>query len=97
MPYITNNERDKYRNLILQLANIPEISNKGDLEFILYSCLLKYMETREQRYSTLHDATYACQHVADEFRRRFLDKREDKARQENGEIILPKIKKENDL
>ena len=39
-----------------------------------------------ENYSNLHDATYACQHVSDEFRRRFLDKREDQAMQINGDI-----------
>lgn len=44
------------------------------------------MRNKEARYSTLHDCVYAAQHCADEFRRNFLDKREDKAKEENGDI-----------
>ena len=45
------------------------------------------MSTRDARYSTLHDCVYAVQHTADEFKRRFLDKREDDAREINGDIL----------
>jgi hypothetical protein len=44
------------------------------------------MENKEFRYTTLHDCVYAVAHCSDEFRRRFLDKREDQAIQENGDI-----------
>jgi len=46
----------------------------------------KYMQHREKRYSILHDCVYAAMHCADEFRRRFLDKREDEARETNGDV-----------
>jgi hypothetical protein len=46
------------------------------------------MKTRDQRYSTLHDCVYAAMHCADDFRRRYLDKREDQARQANGDIEI---------
>lgn len=45
-----------------------------------------YMQDKEMRYSTLHDCVYAAQHCSDEFRRRYLDVREDKAMEENGGI-----------
>lgn len=45
------------------------------------------MEDKEKRYSTLHDCTYAAQHCADEFRRRYLDRREDAAMNKNGDIV----------
>jgi len=47
----------------------------------------QFMSTREYRYSTLHEAVYAVMHCADEFRRRYLDKREDEAMNTNGDII----------
>lgn len=46
-----------------------------------------YMANRENRYSTLHDCSYAVQHASDEFRRRYLDARENLAMTENGDII----------
>lgn len=88
MPYVNQEQRDKYTNLALQVKHLPEIETKGDLEFIVFLLMKKYMKTREERYSTLHDVVYAVQHCADEFRRRYLDKREDKARQENGDITI---------
>lgn len=87
MPYVNKEQREKYKNLLIMVQNIPEIETKGDLEYLIFVLMKKYMSTREQRYSTLHDCTYATQHCSDEFRRRFLDKREDKARQSNGDII----------
>lgn len=86
MPYVTKEQRDKYKNLLIMLQNIPEIETKGDFEYLIMVLYRKYMSTREQRYSTLHDACYAIQHVSDEVRRRFLDKREDSARQSNGDV-----------
>ena len=44
-----------------------------------------YMKSRDWRYSDLHDCAYAAQHSCDEFRRRFLDKREDEAIETNGD------------
>lgn len=87
MPYIDKIQREKYKNIQLMLQNLPEIETKGDLEFLIFLLMKKFMSTREQRYSTLHDCVYSCQHCSDEFRRRYLDKREDQARQSNGDII----------
>jgi len=83
MPYIKAELRAKYRDIIKQ---IKQIDNKGDLEYCVSLLQNIFMETREFRYSTLHDCVYAVQHCADEFRRRYLDKREDEARESNGDI-----------
>jgi len=86
MPYINENHREKYKNLLFMIQNLKDIETKGDLEYLTFILMKKYMSTREQKYTHLHDCVYAIQHCSDEFRRRFLDKREDKARQENGDI-----------
>jgi len=95
MPYISEKDRAKYANIFNFIeewkksrldTNENYIETKGDLEYILFKFLLIYMADRDYRYSTLHDAVYACQHVADEFRRRYLDKREDEAMKSNGDI-----------
>ena len=87
MPYISNkhNERDKYNEILNQ---IPLMNNKGDLEYCVFKLMKIYMKqvNRQYRYGTLHDVVYAVMHCADEFRRRFLDKRENKARETNGDI-----------
>lgn len=86
MPYIKQKDRMKYTSILNELNTIQQIETKGDLEFLIASLQKKFMSTREQRYSTLHDCVYATQHCADEFRRRFLDKREIQALMDNGDI-----------
>ena len=83
MPYIKQEDRAKFNIL----NSIEKIETKGELEYCIYRLMVKYMDGKEFKYSVLHDCTYASQHCADEFRRRFLDKREDKAREENGDIF----------
>jgi len=85
MPYIDSIQRQKFSSVLYDLSNIKIIS-KGELEYLLFFILRMYMSDRKICYSELHDTVYACQHVADEFRRRFLDKREDEAIKNNGDI-----------
>lgn len=85
MPYIDENQRKKYSGIKSAIEKL-QIETKGDLEYLVFSLMKQYMSTREQRYSTLHDCTYAIMHCADEFRRRFLDKRENEAMDKNGDI-----------
>jgi hypothetical protein len=88
MPYVKPEDRKKYDKVIEAIKNLEKIDTKGDLEFIVFYLMRAYMVKREARYSTLHDVVYAVQHCADEFRRRFLDKREDEAKELNGDIEL---------
>ena len=83
MPYIKADERISYDKVLDQM---PDIRSKGDLEYCVFKLMKQFMEIREKRYSTLHEVVYAIMHCADEYRRRFLDKREDEAREENGDI-----------
>ena len=83
MPYIEKDKRGKYK---LIFDNLPDIETKGDLEYCIFALMKKYMSTREYRYSNLHDCVYASAHCSDEFRRRYLDKREDEAIKKNGDI-----------
>jgi hypothetical protein len=62
------------------------LETKGELEYVIFWLMHRFMLDREVRYSTLHDAVYAAMHCADEFRRRFLDEREDTARRINGDV-----------
>lgn len=86
MPYIKIEQREKYIEVAKSISNLDNIETKGDLEYLVFILMKKYMSTREIKYSTLHDCVYATQHCADEFRRRFLDIRENKALDENGDI-----------
>jgi len=83
MPYIKKEERKKFDE---HLDKIDKIETKGELEYCIFKLMKKYMNSKEVRYATLHDCTYAAMHCADEFRRRNLDKREDEAMNQNGDI-----------
>jgi hypothetical protein len=84
MPYITKEKRDLYDSV---LEGIKGINTKGDLEYCICCLMDIFMHQKQWKYSDLHDCAYAAQHCADEFRRRFLDKREDEARQANGDVF----------
>jgi hypothetical protein len=86
MPYIDQNSRGKYAKITNQIYDLEKIETKGDLEYLVFVLMQKFMKTREFRYSTLHEVVYAVMHCADEYRRRFLDKREDEARIKNGDV-----------
>jgi len=83
MPYIKQELRKPFD---VALKDFPYINSKGDLEYVVFKLMKLYMADKEVRYSTLHDCVYAIQHCADEFRRRYLDKREDEAREKNGDL-----------
>jgi len=86
MPYIKQLDRDKYDIIIKAISSSTGIETKGDLEYLVFALMKKFMKTREARYSTLHEVVYAVMHCADEYRRRYLDKREDEALKNNGDI-----------
>lgn len=85
MPYILEKDRENYEELQNQIDSIV-IHTKGDLEYLIFKLMKQYMNTRDYRYTELHNCVYASMHCADEFRRRFLDKREDEAREKNGDV-----------
>ena len=84
MPHINKEQRELYSTLLSEILR-TEILNKGDLEYLVYNLMKQFMATREKRYGTYHEAVYATIHSAEEYKRLYLDKREDKAIAENGE------------
>ena len=83
MPYIKDFHRMKYD---IALNAMPLIDSKGELEYCIFKLMRIYMFDKVHSYTHLHDCVYAVQHCADEFKRRFLDKRENDAREANGDI-----------
>ena len=88
MPYIKQENRTKFDEV---LENVPEFTVKGELEYCIYYLMKRYMENRKVNYSNLHDTVYSAIHCGDEFRRNFLDLRENDAKHENGDVE-PKTK-----
>ena len=84
MPYIEQNKRIKYDN---HLDNILDIETKGELEYCIYKLMKIYISDKIYNYANLHDTVYSAIHCGDEFRRNFLDKREEYAINKNGKIF----------
>lgn len=83
MPYISKAMRTKFDE---HLDKIPFIETKGELEYCIFKLMKRYMKDKAKKYSNYHDTTYAAIHCGDEYRRRYLDRREDQAIEENGDI-----------
>ncbi len=83
MPYIPEQERPQFREILLRL---PHMGTKGQLEYSIFKLMRIYMQSRAYRYSDLQECISAVKHAAHEFERRFLDSREDDAIKENGDI-----------
>ena len=83
MPYIDKSMRKIFDKV---LDEMPFFHTKGNLEYCIFKLMIKMKEEKKWCYSDLHDITYSAQHCADEFRRRFLDERENQARETNGDI-----------
>lgn len=91
MPYIAPEGRPQFDEFLRQIKAIP---TKGDLEYCMAVLMDIFMQTHNWKYTDLHDCAYAAQHMCDEFRRLFLDKREDEARATNGDVFTaPNLKK----
>jgi len=84
MPYIEPDKRPRY----IVLDQMPDILNKGDLEYCVFKLQKIFMRSREKRYTNYHDAVYGSMHCADEYRRRYLDIREDEAKAKNGDVEI---------
>ena len=88
MPYIEPTDRKKYDEVRQSLNDLKSIETKGDLEYLIYLMMLKYMDDRPEKYGHLHDCVYGVKHSAHEFERHRLDAREDYAKDINGDITL---------
>jgi len=83
MPYIKQEDRMKFDEILDQM---PIISVKGELEYCITKIIKKFMEDKEANYCNLHDAVYGTVHAGHEFERNHLDKREDFAKEKNGNV-----------
>jgi len=87
MPYTRDIDREDYENALTEIEHLG-IPSKGDLEYLICSLQDIFMsDGRQYRYSDLHDCCYATTHAAHEFARNHLDRREDTARETNGDVF----------
>ena len=87
MPYTVDDQRKPYRKA-LDLIENEGIATEGDLEYLICSLQDIFAAEKEFRYTWLRRCKGSTEHAAYEFGRRFLDKREDSAVVQNGEVFL---------
>ena len=85
MPHINDLDKVKYNHIVDMINSSQNIETKGDLEYLVYQLMKRYMHSRDRKYTTLHEAVYGTIHAGEEFKRLHLDHRENEAINKNGE------------
>lgn len=88
MPYITQADRERYKEPMRQLRKIIQAGGitNGDLNFLMTLLALLYVERHGESYNTLSDAIKAFECAKLEFYRRKVVPYEDKKIDQNGDI-----------
>lgn len=86
MPYIPQDERDRYEDALYDLESLLIGKTKGHLTFVLYTIVRRFVRS-EPSYTTLSEARSALQDAADEFYRRLIAPYEDKQIEKNGDVL----------
>ena len=85
MPYIKNNDREKFRRILgIIKATPPE--NAGELNYLITKLCHLYVEAKGERYQQYNDVLGALEGVKAELYRRKIAPYEDKKIKENGDV-----------
>jgi hypothetical protein len=91
MPYIKQEDRKKYDDNIASIVEVllstDEDSAKGELNYIIYSIIKKYIISKGERYFRYNDfvgGVLSCCQM--ELYRRLVEPYEDKAKDKNGDV-----------
>ena len=91
MPYIPKTRRKEYEKAISRivyfLTNVEENDAKGELNYIIFSIIKRYIDEKGLRYFRAQDfigGTLTCCQM--ELYRRILGPYEDKAIEKNGDV-----------
>ena len=87
MPYITQERRKEFDNLLAQLG--PRIKNKGEMNYCVSILMKWYVSVHGENYQNLSDAKNALTDAASEFERRRIHPYEDEKIEENGDLDFP--------
>ena len=79
MPYLN-------KDLKYALDEIPSPLDGGDLNYLITSLLIKYIENKGERYSSYNDCLGALEGAKLELYRRRVAPYEDKKKEENGDV-----------
>jgi len=91
MPYIDPDRRKlpemvHLTRAIAKAVASGAINSRGDLNYIYFYMARKYLDKKGYTYHPISDTKAAARDSADELNRRFMNKREDKAIEENGDV-----------
>jgi hypothetical protein len=88
MPYIANDRKaDLIQHTALGMnARTKTLMNAGELNFVLTSVILDYIDTKGLKYQTINDILGALEGAKAEFYRRVAVPYEDKKIKENGDV-----------
>jgi hypothetical protein len=82
MPYITQDVRIDMAEKLC----VPEMSTPGELNYVLTTVVLDYLEAHELSYSTINDILGAMEGAKAEFYRRVAAPYEDRKIKQNGDV-----------
>lgn len=86
MPYIPKVKRQLYERELNNLSRrINQTDQKGDLTYLVYVLGINFFKGKKS-YTNISNAIGALYDAAEEIRRRYLNKYEDRKRRENGDI-----------
>jgi len=84
MPYIKQENRKKFDDLIIPLAD--ELETNGDLNYCIYQLCKLWLTYREVSYDSLSDCIKTLECAKLEFYRMILEPYEDQKIKENGNV-----------
>lgn len=94
MPYITQDARSKFTDL---LNNLPQIDHAGELHYILSEIALKYVSQRGLSYQILNDVAGVSSLLVLELNRRLISDYEQKKAEVNGDTSFGTIRERYNL
>ena len=85
MPYIKDEDKKiKLRDAVQSVSGL--LSDPGSLACLVATAMDEYMKTRKFGWNDLGDCYKAVDLTTQDFRRRFIDAREDQVIVENGDV-----------
>ena len=85
MPYIKEADRINFNKYLDQ---VPNTTNKGDLNYCVTQLALHYIKAHGKSYTNISEAASALVDAADEIKRRLLGPYENQKIKENGDLEL---------
>lgn len=86
MPYIKQEDREKFEGIHHAIVNETEINSPGELNYLFTLLANQYLEDNGKNYQNINDVVGALEGCKMEFYRRVAAPYEDKKIEENGDV-----------